>query len=125
MIRVEGAARTRRRYSSLPATYLRRRLVPWTRVWRDSCGHTSNINLSHDYAQVLVWRLRLDALRRAKAEYVRARRHGARQADAHGKLAVEFYESASRDVERRFAALVRRHRHHIKNSLASNRTHVE
>lgn len=83
------------------------------------------INLAHDYTQILAWRLRLNALRHVKAEYVRAQRRGAQWADVRGKLAVEVYESASREIERRFASLVRRHRNQIKHVLEANPTHVK
>ena len=74
------------------------------------------INLSQDYAQILVWRLRLHALRSLKRAYLRARRRGSRRAEAGRCLAAQVYESASQDVERQFAALVRRHRQQIRSS---------
>jgi len=75
------------------------------------------INPSHDYARIIVWRLRLDALRFLKREYLRARRRGDARAALPSSAAARFYEEQSRNVEKRFAALVRRQRDYATHTL--------
>lgn len=52
-----------------------------------------------------------------KNAYVRARRRGDQRTDLGRGLAVQVYESASRDMDRRLTALMRRHRKQIEGSL--------